>query len=189
MGRAAVFSATTADIAAGAAEVHSGATVRDAAAARCEDADVSLGSATRAATDAALSGFLAGGSGDCRTGEFAVLEQWHSSERWGAEVALSVHAGDYVYISEVDVQGWARGTLHDGQSGWLPFSACKRRIFPATVPVNGGAAGYCDIGLDDHLVVYHREDNDWIYGARLPRAGVDGARGWFPACAVATASP
>jgi len=173
-------------------ERRSGAAARDAAAARGAvggDADIAAGSGIRAAADAARSGFVAGGSGDWCTGEFAVLALWRSAERWGAEAALSVRAGDHIYISEVDAQGWARGTLQNGQSGWLPFAICERRIFTAAVPIDGDeAAGYCRIGLHDHLVVYHREGEDWIYGARLPRAGVDGARGWFSAHAVAAAS-
>merc|ERR1712232_1223033 len=100
-----------------------------------------------------------------------VIEPWHSTEQWGDEVALNVIAGDIVYISEVDTQGWARGTLLstdatrlDARDGWLPIAACQRCLLDVVTPYPGDEdRGYVRIEIGDHVAIYHRQDDDWVY--------------------------
>ena len=45
--------------------------------------------------------------------------------------------------------------------------------------------GFAPFEAGDRAVVYHRGDDAWVYGARLPPAGEEGiVRGWFDASVV-----
>jgi hypothetical protein len=123
-------------------------------------------------------------------GIFDMMRRWHPSDAdWGDEVPLIVFPGDRVYVSEVDSLGWARGTLLRpsrvgcgvrGNSGWFPFSFCKRAVFTAVSAHSGDdAKGYLTVNSRDHVVVYHQNDGRWMYGAALGTAGFPVARGWF----------
>jgi len=124
------------------------------------------------------------------TGDFWVISGWSSADKWGDDVPLAVVAGDTVYISEVDPQGWALAKKTGGETGWMPFSICRRRVYKAVEPYNGDeSCGYSRIAHGDRLEVFHRDDTGWCYGARLLRLS-DGAdsrhisRGWFPSSVV-----
>lgn len=118
-----------------------------------------------------------------KTGDFCTCAAWRSVESWGDEAALCVEAGESLYVSEVDEQGWAKGALPDGRCGWLPFSVCERRVHVARRTFDGQVEnGYRPVEFGDRVVVYHREAN-WAYGSILVEAG-PGTSGWFPAAVV-----
>ena len=47
------------------------------------------------------------------------------------------------------------------------------------------------LNAGDRAVVFHRRDDLWVYGARLPPHGVEGAavRGWFDRSVLAPCAP
>lgn len=119
-----------------------------------------------------------------KTGDYEVAITWHSSESWGAEVALSVEEGDLVTIDLVDSQGWAHAAMNGNKQGWLPYAVLRRVIHVAKTYFSEGTyKDYLLLKPNDKVVVYSQQQDGerlWCYGGLL-KAGTDIVEqvGWF----------